>query len=147
MATATQVRGGQIRQAEVLSLAREGHSNVAIGEKLGCSEALVRYHFKAWVASKEPPAERAVELREQWYDRIEFAHAKNWPGVEAGDPEAIAVLLKLETAAAKLMGLDMPTRVDVSLNLPSAESLAELFADGAIDVEAREIEAGGEADA
>lgn len=138
-----------IKQAEIVSLARGGLTNVDIAERLGCSEGTVRYHVKQWVASKEPPAERAQELREQWGDRLEFAHRANWKGVEEGDAKAIEVMLRIEAQFARLFGLELAPGMQVNVSV-SAEGMARLLGyddQPAIEGTATEITDGGAADA
>ena len=124
----------EIKQTEIISLQRAGHSNYDIAERLGIHESTVRYHQKAWVASKEPPAERAHELREAWYDRLEVAHQKNWPLVMEGDAKAIEVMLKIQAQAARLFGLDL--QPGMPSGVMSREALvAFLGLDGPIVIE------------
>lgn len=112
----------EIRQAEIISLQREGLTNYDIAERLGTTESTVRHHQRAWVAAKEPPAEIANELRERWGDRLEFAHRANWPQVEAGDAKAIEVMLRIQAQFAKLFGLELQPGMQV--NLFTAEAFA-----------------------
>lgn len=128
-----------IKQNEVISLQREGWTNTDIAERLGCTESTVRYHQRAWVASKEPPAERAQELREQWGDRLEFAHRANWPQVVQGDAKAIEVMLRIEAQFARLFGLELAPGMQVNVSV-SAEGMARLLGyDDAVEGTAVEI--------
>lgn len=115
----------QIKQAEIISLQREGWTNVDIAERLGTTESTVRYHQRAWLAAKDPPAEVATELRERWGDRLEFAHRKNWPAVQEGDPKAIEVMLKIQAQFARLFGLEL--QPGIQIGLITRETLAEVL--------------------
>jgi hypothetical protein len=60
------------------------------------------------------PMLEAQALRVLWMSRYEEAWAHLQPGMRKGNPRAIEVGMRVAERAAKLAGLDMPTKVAVT---------------------------------
>jgi hypothetical protein len=60
------------------------------------------------------PMLEAGALRKLWMSRYEEAWAHLQPGMRKGNPRAIEVGMRVAERAAKLAGLDMPTKVAVT---------------------------------
>lgn len=109
MATATPA---QKRLETALLLRQGGASFRAIAAALGCSpRAAYKLVGRALaVLSTEAKAEQE-RARDLTLLRLDRAVLALWEDVEKGDVKAIRELVRIETRRAKLLGLDMPTKV------------------------------------
>ena len=95
------------RQRQALDLRRAGATYEQIARTLGYrsfSGARKAVQSGLKTSLREP----ADELRQLMADRLDTALRAIWPQVVAGDYDAIATMLKIETRRAKLFGLDAP---------------------------------------
>ena len=114
------------RAALALRLRASGAGYEAIGRQLGCSTATAWREVKSGLKEiQSEPAPELIELESARLDRLLVAI---WPyaigftetrqdGKEkrhAPSPEAIDRVLKIQARRAKLLGLDAPTKKDVT---------------------------------
>lgn len=127
------------RRAQAVDLAKTGQPYRAIGAALGVNASTVARDIAAWAAETKPSVEATEELRKLQLEEINGLAVKLWAKLDGEDYLSVVDrLVKLMERKARLMGLDMPTQVQVGLNLPTAEALAELF--GQVDANAGAIE-------
>jgi hypothetical protein len=160
MATAIQKLNGEANRLQVMNLRLAGHTLWETADKLGMTEAGVRYHQEAWLAEQKPSAEQTEELRQMQAAQIDslttkLSHVVDRPvfdedgnvllhpvtgePVKTADVQVVDRLVKLMDRKARLMGLDLATQTSITLNV-TAEGLAAAlgFDDSVIDVEAVE---------
>ena len=98
-----------------LDLRITGMSYRAIAAELGCSVSKAYDDVSAALAKLEAEsAEKAAEVRRIELDRIDVMLKGIWPEAEAGDARKIETALKLMERRAKLLGIDAPTKQEVS---------------------------------
>jgi len=101
------------RQMQALTLRKAGVSYQSIADALGYKTA-----GGAWVAVKAALKKRvqepADELRTLELDRLDDMLKAIAPHVQAGNLTAIDRALKIQDRRAKLLGLDMPAKLDVT---------------------------------
>jgi hypothetical protein len=123
MATAIQKLNGEANRSEIVKLRLAGHRLEDIAEKLGMTEAGVRYHQEAWLASQKPSSEQTEELRQMQAAKIDSLAARLEPRLDSDDYLAVTDrLVKLMDRKARLMGLDL--QQGVSFTLVTREALA-----------------------
>lgn len=98
------------REAEVLRLRRQGLTWDMIADKVGYSNASGA-HTAYKSALKRIIYSEVIEIRNVEQDRLDIAQSAIWPDVLQGDLPAINTLIKIMDRRAKLLGLDMPIRV------------------------------------
>ena len=98
------------REAEVIRLRREGLTWDMIAQKVGYSDASGA-HRAYEAACKRIIYSEVVEIRNIEQDRLDIAQSAIWSDVLQGDLPAINTLIKIMDRRAKLLGLDMPIRV------------------------------------
>jgi hypothetical protein len=103
------------RAATALDMKREGFSYDAIGKKLGISRqaawALIQKRFAELRAQTE---ESACDVRDQMLLRLDGMLCALRNGVKRGDPRTIDTALRIEERRARLLGMDAPSRAEVS---------------------------------
>lgn len=98
-----------------LDLRITGKSYREIAAELGCSVSKAYDDVSAALAKLEAEsAEKAAEVRRIELDRIDVMLKGIWPEAEAGDARKIETALKLMERRAKLLGIDAPTKQEVS---------------------------------
>ncbi len=101
------------RQLRALELRLAGVTYEQIAEQLGYAGRSGA--FKAVnTALKETLREPAEELRTLSAERLDRATLAIWRAVSAGDLQAIDRLLRIEARRARLLGLDAPSRQELS---------------------------------
>ena len=101
------------KQRRALELRRQGTAYSDIAAELGYKGASGA-HAAVRTALKKTLQEPADELRRLENTRLDAMLAALWPGIEKGDPKAIAAGVKISERRAKLNGLDEPAEVDVT---------------------------------
>lgn len=103
------------RRQDVLLLRRNGLSIRAIAAKVGISPVTVLADLRAGLqAVIEETKDRAEENRAIDLERIDAAVELAMREIESGNIDAIDKLVKLLDRRAKLLGIDAPTKTDVT---------------------------------
>lgn len=101
------------RQLQALDLRKTGASYPQIARALGYKSPSGA--FQAVNAALErvvrEPAEEVRALELERLDRLQFAA---WPAASQGDVKAIDAILRIMKRRAELLGLDAPTRINVT---------------------------------
>lgn len=117
------------KQARALELLKEGKTYDQIAGQLGYASRSGA-HKAVSTALQKTIQEPADELRTLHRIRLQAMWDAIWWAVAKGDPQAIDRALKIMERESKLLGLDMPVRIDVNI-LREAERIA---ADNGLDV-------------
>lgn len=105
----------EARRRQVLELRRDGLSLRAIGDILNVDHSTVAKDLQAMLKQlAKDNADKAEEQRALDLDRIDKALEVVMAAVASNDVGAVNALDKLLTRRAKLLGLDAPTRQEVS---------------------------------
>jgi hypothetical protein len=105
------------RRKQAVSLRMGGRTFADIGEALGISKQAA--HNLVVTALKEitdKTAEDAETLRRLELERLDFMRNAIWGAVIKGDVMAIDRALRISKRMAELLGLDAPTKTDVTSN-------------------------------
>ena len=98
------------REAQVLRFRRAGLTFDMIAQRLGYSHASGAH--KAYInACKRIVYSDVEEVRREEQDRLDIALSAIWPNVLRGDTPSIVAMVRIMERRAKLLGLDMPVRV------------------------------------
>jgi hypothetical protein len=109
------------KEKEVLSLRRGGLTFDLIAARVGYASASGAH--KAYLkACSRIIYEDVVEVRNAEMDRLDIAQAAIWGDVTNGTDaqtraRAVLALMKIMERRARLLGLDMPTKAQVEVNL------------------------------
>jgi hypothetical protein len=103
------------RAAKALEMKRDGATYDAIGKKLGITrQAAWKLIQNRFADIRKQTEESAEDVRDQQLMRLDgFLFALRGK-VKRGDPRAIDSALRIEDRRAKLLGLDAPSRTEVS---------------------------------
>lgn len=105
-----------MRREQALELRADGLSYRDIGKALDVSHEQARRDVQtAMVTATEELKRRAQHLLAIEYERLEAPVEGLMPRVTEGDPQAIAVWIRLSESRRKLLGLDAPTRADIAV--------------------------------
>jgi len=99
------------KEVKVLELRRVGLTWQRVAEEVGYSDhtgAMAAYK-RAMKRTQQQPAD---ELRFQELDRIDRLQVALWPAAMKGDTRAISTIIRLMERRAKLLGLDMPIKIE-----------------------------------
>ena len=100
-------------------LRKQGLSYTEIANVFGVSVPTVRRHVEAiYTDRQELLKEAAPEVRDMEVARLDQMYKNLAPGITAGDPQAIAAGLKIMDRRAKFLGLDQPTGVHLTGEVP-----------------------------
>lgn len=99
------------KEVKVLELRRSGLTWQRIAEKTGYADHTGAYaaYKRAVKRTQQQPAD---ELREQEVDRIDRLQVAIWNKALQGDMKAILTIVRLMERRAKLLGLDMPIKIE-----------------------------------
>lgn len=87
----------------------------AIGEVLGVTHPTVRKWCNEWLEEYHLQTEEDHQAaRSESIARLDAAIAGLAPGVESGDPQSVAQLVKIEQLRAKLLGIEAPAKVETT---------------------------------
>lgn len=115
------------RRERVYAMRLTGKSLGFIAQAEGVSKTTVFNDIEAVIKAKtEVPAQ---QVREMELDRLDLLLDKLMPRVEQGDVQAIQTALKVMDRRAKFLGLDAPTKQDVTVHQadPMDTALGELM--------------------
>lgn len=106
------------RREKVAKFKLAGWTVRDIAGHLKCSVGTVQSDIDAAYAAAEDNAEAYIK-REKAISlaRLEVANKGIWPGVEAGDLDAVDRLVKLESRRAKTIGFDAPEKRDLNAHV------------------------------
>lgn len=142
-------KGKQLRLAErkqrAYSLSLAGWNYREISADIGVSPQQVGKYIRGALANTEDlSAAQTTELRQIQYDRIQALFKKIWAKVGTGKDllSAIQTAIRLLEREAKLMGLDAPTKVDISAKVRAMAVEEGFDPDDAIEVAFKEVRAG-----
>jgi hypothetical protein len=99
------------KEVKVLELRRAGFTWQRIAEQTGYADHTGAYaaYKRAIKRTQQQPAD---ELREQEIDRIDRLQLAIWEDAMYGDTKAILTIVRLMERRAKLLGLDMPIKIE-----------------------------------
>lgn len=100
------------KQRQALILRRGGATFEQIAERLGYASRKGA-HKAVSTALRRLVQEPAEELRALELDRLDALHRAVWPAAMAGDVKAVDRALKIMARRVRLLGLDLPLKVDV----------------------------------
>jgi hypothetical protein len=116
------------REAEVLNLRRTGMSFTVIARRLGYSSSSGAYNaFKR--AMDRITQEPAEELRRLELERLDEMFEALWPNVKKGRGYAVEKALMIMDRRARLLGLDAPTKHQVTVSDSVAAEIEALAND------------------
>lgn len=99
------------KEKKVLEYRRAGMTFPVIAERVGyASHAGARAAY--WRAMKRTLQEPADEIRQTEIDRLDRLQLAMWPKAMQGDSTAVATILRIMERRAKLLGLDMPVKIE-----------------------------------
>jgi len=105
------------REVEALNLRKSGATYDQIGKALGIT---TQGAYKAIIRSlkrlNEQNSESSEELRRLEIERLDRMLVAIWPQVLNGNQGAVDRAIKISERRAKLLGLDAPTRADITSN-------------------------------
>ncbi len=105
------------REVEALNLRKSGATYDQIGKALGIT---TQGAYKAIIRSlkrlNEQNSESSEELRRLEVERLDRMLVAIWPQVLNGNQGAVDRAIKISERRAKLLGLDAPTRADITSN-------------------------------
>lgn len=102
----------QENQKVALALRIEGHSYQEIADKMKMAKSSVfEMVDRAMKDNLKTIEDRTEQLRTEEVLRLDAIILHQWPYVKAGDEKAAAVVIRAGERKAKLLGLDMPTKV------------------------------------
>lgn len=99
------------KEIRVLDLRRAGFTWQRIAEQVGYADHTGAYaaYKRAIKRTMQQPAD---ELREQEIDRLDRLQVAVWPAAMKGDTKAILTIIRLMERRAKLLGLDVPIKIE-----------------------------------
>lgn len=103
------------RRMNALEMRKSGSTYEKIGDALGISsQAAYQHVVKALQAIREKTNEAADEVRTLEITRIDTMIGVLWPRVLKGDYLAMDRVIKLMERRSKMLGLDAPTKSDIT---------------------------------
>lgn len=119
------------KERDALELRRAGLDYQSIAEQVGYANKSGA--FKAVQAAlRRGFVEPASDLRDLEAERLDRLQAAVWPAALRGDTKAIDRVLRISDQRAKLLGLNAPTRTDVTVRLDEQQAVLILTAIRAI---------------
>lgn len=110
------------KEAKVLELRRGGLTFDLIAQRLGYASASGAY--KAYQnACNRIVYDDVVETRKVEMDRLDIAQAAIWGNVVQGEVPSVIALIRIMERRAKLLGLDMPTRTQIEVNVYEQDAI------------------------
>lgn len=102
------------RRQRALELRRRGYSYPMIAADIGCSLSTAHTHVKTALQEiVEKTREDAEHVRTVELERLDQMLRGVWDKASDGDPQAVDRVLKVMERRAKLLGLDVPTSLDL----------------------------------
>jgi hypothetical protein len=139
---------------KAVQLRREGRSCAEIGKQLGCSQSTAWEAINRWLVAKRADIKEAADdVREMELARMDEMMAGIYPTALQGDMQAIDRVLRIMERRAKLLGIDAPTRQEVTgaeggpldIRAVASEFKAKLMAlsDAELEAEAKRLGVAG----
>lgn len=101
-----------------VELRRQGISYPVIAEQLGVGSFAVQRDVQKWYeVVKSETFESAVQSFQMDMERLDMLLAAVLPGAKEGDEKKIASALNILKRRADMLGLDAPTKIDISKHL------------------------------
>ena len=123
------------RSAMVLDLYKRGMTMRATAEELNCTESQVGNDIRSYIDElRRMGLQSAAQYRQVQLERIQDSVRAIWPMVLAGRMEAINTLIKLMEREARLLGLDAPTKVDLTAKIRALAEAEGQNPDEALDI-------------
>ena len=114
---------------------KQGHSYRQIADKYGVTESLVGNLIRKYIKDLRETGLRTVaEYRQVQIERIQTSYASIWTNVLRGRVDAINTMIRLMEREAKLLGLDAPTKVDISARIIALAQAEGVDPDEAIEI-------------
>ena len=110
------------KEKRVIELRRAGVTYDVIAEEVGYSSASGAYHAFTRAMKRTLRESGSDELREIEADRLDRLQRFTWPLAVQGDLRAIETILRIMARRARLLGLDMPLRVQQEVTVWSGDS-------------------------
>jgi len=104
------------KEAKVLELRRGGLTFDMIADRLGYASASGAHKAYVTACNRIVYAD-VVETRKIEMDRLDIAQAAIWTNVIAGEVPSVIALMKIMERRARLLGLDMPTKAQIEVNI------------------------------
>jgi len=104
------------KEAKVLELRRGGLTFDMIADRLGYASASGAHKAYVTACNRIIYAD-VVETRKIEMDRLDIAQAAIWTNVIAGEVPSVIALIKIMERRARLLGLDMPTKAQIEVNI------------------------------
>jgi transcriptional regulator len=104
------------KEAKVLELRRGGLTFDMIADRLGYASASGAHKAYVTACNRIIYAD-VIETRKIEMDRLDIAQAAIWTNVIAGEVPSVIALMKIMERRARLLGLDMPTKAQIEVNI------------------------------
>jgi hypothetical protein len=112
------------QQSLIASMRLAGASRQHIARALSLTVRQVNNHLQKLADSQPTPEIEALrQLEAERLDRLQVAV---WSAAVSGSTQAIDTVLKISQRRSKLLGLDAPTRIDVSIRQEMEDALQAL---------------------
>lgn len=106
---------GKVQRRNALDLRTQGHTFDQIGAALGITKQAAHELVERELAQVTAESKRfATTILDEELERCRFVLRSMAPKVAKGDPKAAQAFLRAEERIAKLLGIDAPTRAEVS---------------------------------
>lgn len=103
------------RELEALELRKKGMSYDAIGEALGISKSgAYLCVMRALESITKEAAEEADAVRQLELERLDAALVGLSTRIQHGDPAAVTAMIRVSERRARLLGLDKPTKSELT---------------------------------
>jgi hypothetical protein len=113
--TSARMLSARAMEVEAVRLRLAGMSYSSMSERLGVSASSAhRAVLRSLARTAADLGESADALRSLELQRLDALLAGLWPAASAGDPAAVSVALRVSERRAKLLGLDAPSRRELS---------------------------------
>lgn len=110
----------------------ETFESIAAAVGLGSKQAVHALYTRALREIQDDRAETIEAARSFELERLDRIEAAAWARVDNDDPRALDVLIRISDRRARLLGLDAPAKVDLSMDAVDRE-IARLKAELAED--------------
>ena len=123
------------RQVVFWDMYKQGRSIREIARLNKLSPATVGKDIKSFIGTlREAGLRHVEEHRFVQLERIQSAIQAIWPRVEEGRTDAIGSLVRLMEREARLLGLDAPTKVDITAKIKAMAFTENVSEEEAIDI-------------
>lgn len=123
------------RQVLFLDDYKKGLSYRRIAEKYGVSHQQVANAIRAYLKDlRIIGLQSVIEYRQVQIERIQTAYNALWPNILRGKVDAINTMIRLMEREAKLLGLDAPTKVDITARVRQAAEEEGISPEEAVEI-------------